>query len=177
MIRRPPRTTRTDTLFPYTTLFRSMGGGMAASLAEAGHEVAAFDLSETALAKAVDAGGSRSASAAAAVTGADAVLTSLPAGKHVDMVYSNEVFGAAAPGTLFLDCSTIDVATAREVVAAAVEKGFEMVDAPASRGIAVAAGGPFVFVVGGPENPFKRTKPTFSATGKQVINEKAINQS
>src|SRR3546814_2666028 len=86
-----------------------MGGGMAANLAKAGHEVAAFDLSETALAKAVDAGCSRSASAAAAVTGADAVVTMLPAGKHVDMVYSNEVFGAAAPGTLFLDCSTIDV--------------------------------------------------------------------
>src|SRR3546814_908435 len=81
----------------------NMGGGMAANLAKAGHEVAAFDLSETALAKAVDAGCSRSASAAAAVTGADAVVTMLPAGKHVDMVYSNEVFGAAAPGTLFLD--------------------------------------------------------------------------
>src|SRR3546814_7245821 len=73
----------------------NMGGGMAANLAKAGHEVAAFDLSETALAKAVDAGCSRSASAAAAVTGADAVVTMLPAGKHVDMVYSNEVFGAA----------------------------------------------------------------------------------
>src|SRR3546814_10738610 len=136
----------------------NMGGGMAANLAKAGHEVAAFDLSETALAKAVDAGCSRSASAAAAVTGADAVVTMLPAGKHVDMVYSNEVFGAAAPGTLFLDCSTIDVATARKVIAAAVEKGFEMVDAPVSGGIAAAAGGTLTFMVGGTANTFDRAK-------------------
>src|SRR3546814_13546493 len=100
MIRRPPRSTRTDTLSPYTTLFRSppangngnimkiafiglgnMGGGMAANLAKAGHEVRAFDLSEEALARAVEAGCTRAASAAEAVTGAEAVVTMLPAGQ------------------------------------------------------------------------------------------------
>src|SRR3546814_18074330 len=105
----------------------NMGGGMAANLAKAGHEVAAFDLSETALAKAVDAGCRRSASAAAAVTGADAVVTMLPAGKHVDMSYRNEVFVAEAPGTMFIDCTTIAVATARKGITDAVERSYNMV--------------------------------------------------
>src|SRR3546814_7736052 len=93
----------------------------------------------------------------------------LPAGKHVDMVYSNEVFGAAAPGTLFLDCSTIDVATARKVIAAAVDKGFEMVDAPVSGGIAAAAGGTLTFMVGGTDNTYERANPILYAMGTTAI--------
>ena len=83
----------------------NMGGGMAANLAKAGHEVRAFDLSEEALARAVEAGCARAASAAEAVTGAEAVVTMLPAGKHVAAVYQDAVFPYAAGGTLLLDCT------------------------------------------------------------------------
>src|SRR3546814_10982091 len=85
----------------------NMGGGMAANLLKNGFAVRAFDLSEEALAKAVEAGAVRCASAAEAVAGADAVVTMLPAGKHVESVYQGEVFGAAKADALFLDCSTI----------------------------------------------------------------------
>ena len=108
----------------------NMGGGMAANLAKAGHDVRAFDLSEEALARAVEAGCSRAASAAEAIAGAEAVVTMLPAGKHVASVYESEVFPNAAPGTLLLDCSTIDVATARANIEAATARGLVAVDAP-----------------------------------------------
>ncbi|MGE4409041.1 MAG: 3-hydroxyisobutyrate dehydrogenase [Sphingobium sp.] len=147
----------------------NMGGGMAANLVKNGYVVRAFDLSDAALAKAVEAGAQRAASVADAVSGADAVVTMLPAGKHVDAVYSDAVFGAAAPGTLFLDCSTIDVATARKVIAAAVERGFEMVDAPVSGGIAAANGGTLTFMVGGTDAAFAKAQPILSAMGKAVI--------
>src|SRR3546814_11377146 len=116
----------------------NMGGGMAANLAKAGHEVRAFDLSEEALTRAVEAGCTRAASAAEAVTGAEVVVTMLPAGKHVAGVYETDVFPNAAPGTLLLDCSTIDVATARANIEAAPAKGLVAVAAPVPGGLAAA---------------------------------------
>ena len=147
----------------------NMGGGMAANLVKNGFTVRAFDLSDDALAKAEAAGAIRAASAADAVTGADAVVTMLPAGKHVEAVYTDDVFGAAKPGTLFLDCSTIDVATARRVIAAAKAKRFQMADAPVSGGIAAANAGSLTFMVGGDDDAFARAKPILSAMGKAVI--------
>ncbi len=147
----------------------NMGGGMAANLVKNGFTVRAFDLSDDALAKAEAAGATRAASAADAVTGADAVVTMLPAGKHVEAVYTDDVFGTAKPGTLFLDCSTIDVATARRVIAAAKAKGFQMADAPVSGGIAAANAGSLTFMVGGDDDAFSRAKPILSAMGKAVI--------
>ena len=147
----------------------NMGGGMAANLVKNGFAVRAFDLSDNALAKAQAAGATRASSAADAVAGADAVVTMLPAGKHVEAVYSDEVFGAAKAGALFLDCSTIDVATARRVIAAAKAKGFQMVDAPVSGGIAAANAGSLTFMLGGDDEAFARAKPILSAMGKAVI--------
>jgi len=147
----------------------NMGGGMAANLLKNGFAVRAFDLSEEALAKAAEAGAVRCTSAAEAVTGADAVVTMLPAGKHVEGVYTGDVFDAAKADALFLDCSTIDVATARRVEEAAAKKGFEMVDAPVSGGIAAANGGTLTFMVGGTDQAFGRAKPILSAMGKAVI--------
>ena len=147
----------------------NMGGGMAANLAKAGHEVRAFDLSEEALARAVEAGCARAASAAEAVSGAEAVVTMLPAGRHVAGVYEADVFPNAAPGTLLLDCSTIDVATAREVGEAAKAAGYDMLDAPVSGGIAAANGGTLTFMVGGTADHFARAEPILSAMGKAVI--------
>src|SRR3546814_11880791 len=92
-----------------------MGGGMAANLAKAGHRVLAFDLSEPALAKAVEAGCERAASAFTAVSAADAVVPMLPAGKHVRAVYGDQVFGSAKAGTPLFDSSRIGVASARAV--------------------------------------------------------------
>lgn len=147
----------------------NMGGGMAANLAKAGHEVRAFDLSEEALARAVEAGCLRAASAAEAVTGAEAVVTMLPAGKHVASVYESDVFPNAAPGTLLLDCSTIDVATARSNIEAATVNGLVAVDAPVSGGIAAANAGTLTFMVGGTEEGFARAQPILAQMGKAVI--------
>ncbi len=147
----------------------NMGGGMAANLVKNGFTVRAFDLSDDALAKAEAAGAIRTASAFDAATGANAVVTMLPAGKHVEAVYTDDVFGAAKPGTLFLDCSTIDVATARRVITAAKANGFQMVDAPVSGGIAAANAGSLTFMVGGDDDAFSRAKPILSAMGKAVI--------
>jgi 3-hydroxyisobutyrate dehydrogenase len=147
----------------------NMGGGMAANLAKAGHEVRAFDLSEEALARAVEAGCTRAASAADAVTGAEAVVTMLPAGKHVASVYEADVFPNAAQGTLLLDCSTIDVATARANIEAATAKGLVAVDAPVSGGIAAANAGTLTFMVGGTDEGFARAEPILAKMGKAVI--------
>ena len=147
----------------------NMGGGMAANLAKAGHEVRAFDLSEEALARAVEAGCSRAASTAEAVTGAEAVVTMLPAGKHVASVYESDVFPNAGPGTLLLDCSTIDVATARTNIEAATANGLVAVDAPVSGGIAAANAGTLTFMVGGTDEGFARAEPILAKMGKAVI--------
>jgi len=147
----------------------NMGGGMAANLVKAGHEVNAFDLSEDALATAKDNGCASFTSASEACSDADAVVSMLPNGAIVKSVYENDVIGKAPAGAVFLDCSTIDVATARDVVASAEAAGFEMVDAPVSGGIAAANGGTLTFMVGGTESAFERAKPVLSAMGKAVI--------
>jgi len=147
----------------------NMGSGMAANLVKAGHDVRAFDLSQAAVAQAVEQGASAAGSATDAVSGADAVVTMLPAGKHVRAVYEGQVFPAAAPGTLFLDCSTIDVDSARHVGGAAVDKGFKFVDAPVSGGVAAATGGTLTFMVGGATDDFAAAEPFLQAMGKAVI--------
>ena len=147
----------------------NMGGGMAANLAKAGHDVRAFDLSEEALARAAEAGCARAASAAEAITGAEAVVTMLPAGKHVAGVYESDVFPHAAPGTLLLDCSTIDVATARANIEAATARGLVAVDAPVSGGIAAANAGTLTFMVGGTDDGFAGAEPILAKMGKAVI--------
>jgi 3-hydroxyisobutyrate dehydrogenase len=147
----------------------NMGGGMAANLVKAGHDVDAFDLSEAALEKALAAGCTRAASAAEAASTADALVTMLPAGEHVRLVYEGEVFGAVLPEAILIDCSTIDVATARTVEAHAREQGLAMVDAPVSGGIAAAQAGTLTFMVGGSDAAFERARPILEAMGNAVI--------
>ncbi|MCO5793012.1 MAG: 3-hydroxyisobutyrate dehydrogenase [Blastomonas sp.] len=147
----------------------NMGGGMAANLAKAGHKVIAFDLSGEALARAGAAGCHPVSDPVQAVSDADVIVTMLPAGKHVASVYNDTVFGAAKRGTLLIDCSTIDVDTARQVAAAAKERGLEAVDAPVSGGIAAANGGTLTFMVGGSSGGFSRAAPILSDMGKAVI--------
>ena len=147
----------------------NMGGGMAANLAKAGHDVRAFDLSQDALDKAKAAGCLPVTSAAEAVEGAEAIVTMLPAGSHVEGVYNDAVFGRAPPSAILIDCSTIDVATARRVADAAAAKGLTAVDAPVSGGIAAANGGTLTFMVGGSAEGFDRAQPYLAQMGKAVI--------
>jgi 3-hydroxyisobutyrate dehydrogenase len=147
----------------------NMGGGMAANLASKGFAVRAFDLSAEALEKAVKAGCTAATSAAEAVAGADVVVTMLPAGTHVAGVYRDSVFGAVPEGTLLIDCSTIDVGTAKTLGAEAVAAGLVAVDAPVSGGIAAANAGTLTFMVGGTDEGFARAKTVLDAMGKAVI--------
>ena len=147
----------------------NMGGGMAANLVKAGHSVNAFDLSAEALERAHGNGCAVFSAVREAVAGVDAVVSMLPSGKIVDGVYGNDVFGAAPEGAVLLDCSTIDVDTARKVTTDATTKGYEMVDAPVSGGIAAANNGTLTFMVGGSDTAFTRAEPILSAMGKAVI--------
>jgi 3-hydroxyisobutyrate dehydrogenase len=147
----------------------NMGGGMAANLVKAEHLVNAFDLAEAALTLAKDNGCATFDNVRAAVAGVDAVVTMLPNGKIVKSVYENDVIGHAPTSALLLDCSTIDVATARQVADDAMAAGYAMVDAPVSGGIAAANGGTLTFMVGGTNSAFVRSEPILSAMGKAVI--------
>lgn len=147
----------------------NMGGGMAANLAKAGHDVRAFDLAQAALDRAKAAGCLPVSSAADAAAEAEFVVTMLPAGAHVRAVYEGEIFAAAPATALLLDCSTIDVASAKAVGGAASAKGLAMVDAPVSGGIAAANAGTLTFMVGGSAEHFARAEPILSQMGKAVI--------
>ena len=147
----------------------NMGGGMAANLVKAGHEVRAFDLSEPALVAAREAGCETFATAKEACVTAEAVVSMLPNGAIVKQVYWDDVIGHAPEGAILLDCSTIDVATAREVIEVTEAHGYQMVDAPVSGGIAAAAAGTLTFMVGGTPEAFARAQPILAAMGKAVI--------
>lgn len=149
----------------------NMGLPMATNLINAGFEVKGFDLSADARAAIVDAGGAAFDTVQAAVSDADTVITMLPSGAIVKNVYEGDdgVFAAAKPGTLMIDSSTIDVASARTVAAAAKTKGFEMVDAPVSGGVGGAAAGTLAFMVGGDAATFERAKPVLDPMGAKIV--------
>ena len=143
----------------------NMGGPMARNLAKAGHTVRGFDMASANIAA---AGAVACASAGDAATGADLVVTMLPAGAHVRAVYG-EVLATAAPGTLLIDCSTIDVDTARAVAAQALAKGLDMLDAPVSGGTGGAEAGTLTFMVGGSDAGFARAQPFLAQMGKTIV--------
>jgi 3-hydroxyisobutyrate dehydrogenase len=149
----------------------NMGSGMAANLVKAGHDVRAFDLNADAVAALVDKGATAASDLTHAVTGADAVVTMLPAGPHVRGVYLEDggVLSLASKDAVLIDCSTIDVDSARAVAAKAAEAGFAFVDAPVSGGVAAAEGGTLTFMVGGPEDAFAKAELILSSMGKAVI--------
>lgn len=149
----------------------NMGLPMARNLLKAGHQVAGFDLSDAACAALVEAGGRRAADTADAVADADAVVTALPAARHVRGVYQGQggILDKARPGTLFIDCSTIDVDTARAVIAEAEERGQKMIDSPMSGGVGGATAGTLTFMVGGSEEAFAAARPVLQAMGKNIF--------
>jgi 3-hydroxyisobutyrate dehydrogenase len=147
----------------------NMGGGMAANLVKAGHTVRAFDLSAEAAERAKGNGCEIMPTMREAVQGVDAVVSMLPNGGIVEKVYSHDVIGQTPAAAVLLECSTIDVATARKVGEAAAAAGYEMVDAPVSGGIAAANAGTLTFMVGGTNAAFASAEPILSAMSKAVI--------
>jgi 3-hydroxyisobutyrate dehydrogenase len=149
----------------------NMGGPMAANLVKAGHSVAAFDLSAERVAAAVFAGAEAAPDARAALSGSEIVITMLPSGREAEAVYLGPagLIAQAGAGTLLVDCSTIDVATARRLNGEAAGRGLVLLDAPVSGGVAGAAAASLTFMVGGPAEGFARAEPILKAMGKAVI--------
>ena len=147
----------------------NMGGPMAANLAGAGHRVVGFDLAKNACEEARRAGVEITESAEQVASGADVVITMLPSGRHVLDVYRGPLLPAAAAGTVFIDCSTIDVASARLAHQLAEEHGMRAVDAPVSGGTAGAAAGTLTFMVGGNAEVVELVRPVLSVMGKRVV--------
>ncbi|WP_417823673.1 3-hydroxyisobutyrate dehydrogenase [Thalassospira lucentensis] len=149
----------------------NMGGPMAENLLKAGHALKVYDLSADAIAKAVDAGATKADTVAQAVSNVNFVVTVLPAGKHVLSVYDGPdgVVANAAPGTILIDSSTIEVDAARKAADLAKAKGFGAVDAPISGGTAGAAAGTLTFMVGGSEADFASAEPILDAMGSNII--------
>jgi 3-hydroxyisobutyrate dehydrogenase len=147
----------------------NMGGGMAANQAKAGREVMAFDLSAAALDKAAAAGCSKASSVAEAVKSADAIVTMLPAGPHVRQVYAEQILPHAPKTALLIDCSTIDVESARVVAAQAKAAGFRFADAPVSGGTAAADAGTLAFMVGCDEADFAAVEEVIQPMSRATI--------
>lgn len=142
----------------------TMGAPMAQRLADAGHDVAGWDVTA--------AGRSRFSSSETSLelvlSGAEAVLTMLPEGRDVAEVYEQDIFRVAPPGTLLMDCSTIDVETTRKLAAQAAELGHSMLDAPVSGGAEGAGQGQLSFMVGGAEDALGRAMPLLEAMGSKI---------
>lgn len=146
----------------------NMGAPMAANLVKAGHAVRGFDLSPAAQDAARAGGATIAGSAAEAVSGADIVVTMLPAGKHVKAVWE-AILPSCAPGALLIDSSTIDVDSARAAHAMAEAAGCLSIDAPVSGGVGGAAAGTLTFMAGGSEEAFARAKPVLEAMGRRIV--------
>ena len=149
----------------------NMGLPMAQNLVKAGHSVKGFDVTKTQIEALVSAGGAAAANVKAAAGGVDMAITMLPAGQHVRDVYlgAQGVLASAAPGTLLIDCSTIDVETARAVSSAAEKKSLAMLDAPVSGGVGGAQAGTLTFMVGGSDAAFAQAKPVLEMMGKTIV--------
>jgi 3-hydroxyisobutyrate dehydrogenase len=147
----------------------NMGAPMARNLIKAGHRLRVFDIVKANVDSV--AGAMAADSAGDAVKGAEIVVTMLPAGSHVRSVYLGDrgVLASASPNTLLIDSSTIDVETARAVSAAAARAGLNMLDAPVSGGVGGAEAGTLTFMVGGPDEGFKRGLPILEAMGKTIV--------
>ena len=147
----------------------NMGGPMAANLVKAGHAVTGFDLVDAAKTAAAASGVVIAGSAREAVASAATVVTMLPAGKHVRGVYETDVLPKVAKGTLLIDCSTIDVESARRAHEAGATAGVLTLDAPVSGGVGGAAAASLTFMCGGSEDSFARAKPVLEAMGKRIV--------
>ena len=147
-----------------------MGSLMARNLIKAGHSLKVYDLSEEAVNFVVQSGAKRAQSVKDAASGVDFVVTMLPVGGDVRAVFLDDgVLAAADRGTVLIDSSTIDVETARAVHAAAAERGYAMLDAPVSGGVAGAEAATLTFMCGGDKAAFQKALPLLQAMGKNIV--------
>jgi 3-hydroxyisobutyrate dehydrogenase len=146
----------------------NMGGPMAANLVKASHKVTGFDLVESSRNQAKADGAALADSASSAVQGADVVITMLPAGKHVLSVWT-EILPAMRKGSLIIDCSTIDVESAKQAHTLAGKHGIASVDAPVSGGTGGAKGATLTFMCGGEDKAFAAAKPVLANMGKKIV--------
>jgi len=147
----------------------NMGGPMAANLVKAGHKVRGFDLVPALLEAAKQTGVEAADSAESAARAVDAIITMLPAGGDVTKLYREALVPAARADSLFIDCSTIDVAAAREAHEFAAKGGMAAIDAPVSGGVGGAVAGTLTFMVGGEELAYVRSRPILEAMGKKLV--------
>jgi 3-hydroxyisobutyrate dehydrogenase len=148
----------------------NMGGPMARNLLKAKESICAFDLSAVVLKPVIDAGATTAPSAREAVQGADVIISMLPAGAHVRATYlADGVLVAAKRGALLIDCSTIDIDSARAVHDAAANAGFDFLDAPVSGGVGGAEAATLAFMCGGTDTAFARAKPILEKMGKRIV--------
>ncbi|MFY0663281.1 MAG: 3-hydroxyisobutyrate dehydrogenase [Natronospirillum sp.] len=149
----------------------NMGAPMAKNLMQSGHSVTVFDRVEAAMDLLVGSGARKAVNAVEAVMGAECVISMLPAGQHVKGLYCGPdgLFDTLPAGTLVIDCSTIDSAVAKEVAAAASDKGILFMDAPVSGGTAGAAAGTLTFICGGSDAVFTQAKPILEHMGKNIF--------
>jgi 3-hydroxyisobutyrate dehydrogenase len=146
----------------------NMGGPMAANLVKAGHKVIGFDLLHAHLEEAKANGLQIAANAAEAVSDVDAVITMLPAGKHVLSVYE-DIAPKARKDSLFIDSSTIDVDSARKAHEIAARHGHLSIDAPVSGGTGGAAAGTLTFMAGGSDNAFAKAEPLLQPMAGKIV--------
>ena len=147
----------------------NMGVPMAGNLVKAGYRVQAYDLSPSARQAAEQIGCLVAESPATAIEGADVIVTMLPAGEHVRSAYQNDILPGLATGKLLIDCSTIDVDSARMVHESAEKAGQMMLDAPVSGGVSGASAGTLTFMVGGTEAAMQRAQPLFEIMGATIV--------
>lgn len=148
----------------------NMGGPMARNLVNAGHDLKVYDVVDDAVNYVVQSGAKAASSVKDAARDVDFVITMLPVGANVrDVFLEDGIVGAANPGTLLIDSSTIDVETAQMAHAAAAEAGFEMLDAPVSGGVVGADAGTLTFMCGGTTNAFAKAKPILEGMGKNLV--------
>jgi 3-hydroxyisobutyrate dehydrogenase len=149
----------------------NMGGPMAANLLKAGHNVCVYDLFPEAVEKLVGQGASTASSPKDVVANADVIISMLPAGKHVYDLYlgTTNLSSVIKPGTLIIDSSTIDSATAKRTALELTEKSISFVDAPVSGGVGGATAGTLSFMVGGNKSDFENAKPFFEVMGKNIF--------
>ena len=149
----------------------NMGAPMAANLVRAGHQVTGFDTAAGRADALAAKGGRAAANAAEAVAAGETVITMLPAGPDVRSVYLGDagVLARARKDALLIDCSTIDVESARAVAAAASDAGFDMLDAPVSGGVVGAETAGLTFMVGGNAQAFERARPLLTAMGRTIV--------
>ena len=149
----------------------NMGAPMAANLLKAQHKVTGYDVVAAPMSSLELQGGKAAASAAEAAAAGDVIITMLPAGPQVRAVYlgPNGIIAKAKKGALLMDCSTIDVETARLVAEEATKAGLEMIDAPVSGGVMGAQSGTLTFMVGGTEAAFAKGRPILANMGRTIV--------